>query len=226
MQKIALLEDNRAISANVADYLRLEGFAVEVFHDGARGAEVLLRGGWDLAILDRMMPGLDGLSVGRLLAARKTGIPFIFLTAKDRASDRVEGLAIGADDYLPKPFDLDELVLRVRNVLRRAGKAAGGRDAPARFGDVELDATGRRVTEHGAAVALSPRELDIVLALARHAGTALSRDALVREAWGDDAADADRLESSLNVQVGRIRRKLPSLPLRTVPGVGYCLDRN
>lgn len=226
MPKIALLEDNRAIAANVADYLRLEGFDVEVFHDGARGADALLRGGWDLAILDRMMPGLDGLSVGRLLKARKTGIPFIFLTAKDRASDRVQGLEIGADDYLPKPFDLDELVLRVRNVLRRNGKPAEEPGTAVRFGNVELDAAGRRATENGAAVALAPRELDIVLALARHAGTALSRHGLVREAWGDDAADADRLESSLNVQVARIRRKLPSLPLRTVPGVGYCLDKN
>ncbi len=121
MQKILIIEDNIAIAENIALYLGAKGYHTEIAHDGERAFDMIRTGHYDCLIVDRMIPRIDGLTLMRMLIDRDITVPFLFLTAQDKQIDRIEGLALGADDYLVKPFDLEELRLRIDNIMRRRG---------------------------------------------------------------------------------------------------------
>jgi DNA-binding response OmpR family regulator len=218
---ILVIEDETTIAEAVAARLRSEGFTVHIAPDGPSGVEACAQRAPDLVILDLMLPGLDGLEVCRSIQ-RDRAVPVLMLTARDTEDDLVVGLAVGADDYLTKPFSGRELVARVRALLRRAARAStpGGvihLDAA----DTRIDLTTRRVTRAGKAIHLTPTEFDLLSFLARRPGQVFTREQLLAEVWGyRDGSGARTVDS----HVRALRRKLGSDVIRTVHGVGYAAN--
>ncbi|MGH8985202.1 MAG: response regulator transcription factor [Acidimicrobiia bacterium] len=218
---IVVIEDEAPIASAVAARLRSEGFAVEIAADGPAGVEVCEQVNPDLVVLDLMLPGLDGLEVCRRIQHDRP-VPVLVLTARDSETDKVVGLAVGADDYLTKPFGARELVARVHALLRRVERAAANDDAgPLRIADVELDTTARRVRRGDEVVHLTPTEFDLLAHLATHPGQVFTRAQLLDQVWGyADSSGARTVDS----HVRALRRKLGADIVRTVHGVGYAAD--
>jgi DNA-binding response OmpR family regulator len=214
-----VIEDEPTIADAIAARLRSEGFAVEVSPDGPSGVEACERISPDLVVLDLMLPGLDGLEVCRRIQ-RHRPVPVLMLTARDTEDDLVVGLAVGADDYLTKPFSGRELVARVRALLRRVDRVPETPvTGPVAFGDVEIDIAARRVARRGDEVHLTPTEFDLLAFLARRTGQVFTREQLLLEVWGyRDGSGARTVDS----HVRALRRKLGADVVRTVHGVGYA----
>ena len=218
--RILVIDDDRRITALLRRALAYEGYEVDIAPDGAKGLLAARDRPPDLVILDVMMPGIDGLEVCRRL--RSGGeVPILMLTARDEVPDRVAGLDAGADDYLVKPFALEELLARVRALLRRR---EGGNGAILSFGDLRLD-TGRRLAQRGESkIELTTKEFELLTLFLRHPRQVLMRDFILEQVWGYDfGGDANVLE----VYVGYLRNKLedggkPRL-IQTVRGAGYVL---
>jgi DNA-binding response OmpR family regulator len=216
---ILLVEDEASIASAVAARLRSEGYAVEIAGDGPAGVEACERLQPDLVVLDLMLPGLDGLEVCRQIQ-RERPVPVLMLTARDSETDLVVGFAVGADDYLTKPFSARELVARVHALLRRVDRgAAAAIDGPLRTGDVVLDLASRRVEQSGAIVHLTPTEFDLLAYLASAPGTVFTRERLLSEVWGYGDGSGPRTVDS---HIRALRRKLGPDAVRTVHGVGYA----
>ena len=222
---ICVIEDEEVIASAVAARLRAEGFNVEVAHDGHAGVALCERVRPDLVVLDLMLPGIDGLEVCRRVQ-RDRQVPVLMLTARAEESDLLVGLAVGADDYVTKPFSPRELVLRIRSVLRRAAPA-GPEAGPSVLRDAGLSAdVGRRVAHlDGEPLALTVREFDLLVFLLRHPARAWSRAELLEKVWGWQFGD----QSTVTVHVRRLREKIekdPAEPRRilTVWGVGYSYE--
>ncbi|HEV2334423.1 MAG TPA: response regulator [Stellaceae bacterium] len=224
---IVVVDDQQEIRDLVQDYLTGEGFRVSTAHDGAGMRRVLSQSPADLVILDLMLPGEDGLTLARGLRGQ-SGIGIIILTGRGETVDRIIGLEMGADDYLPKPFHLRELLARVKSVLRRVQSRTGDGAQPtrlhARFAGWNLDLSTRELlSPTGQGVRLTTGEYDLLAAFVNHANQVLSRDRLLDLARSREAGPFDR---TIDVQVGRLRRKLeedpqnPSL-IKTVRGSGY-----
>ncbi|MEU6480474.1 response regulator transcription factor [Streptomyces sp. NPDC047017] len=226
--KILVVDDEPEVRYAVADGLAVEGYDVRGAEDGL--AALAAVAGWapDAMVLDVMMPGLDGLAVCRRLRALGDRLPVLVLTALDSVSERVDGLDAGADDYLVKPFALDELVARVRALLRRTATAAAaepGADAVPGFADLVVDAATRTGWRAGRAIEFSRTEFLVLELLLRHPGQVLPRETILERVWGRDFGPDS---NSLAVYIGYLRRKLeaggePRL-VHTVHGVGYRLD--
>ena len=220
MHRILIAEDDRRVRASLERALTLEGYEVVTVGDGAKALELHAERPADLLLLDVSMPNADGLSVCRRIRERGDETPVLMLTARHEIHDRVAGLDAGADDYVVKPFALDELLARLRARLR--GGADGPDDDTLTLGDLRLDVPGRRVTRGGATLDLSRTEFDLLEVLVRNAGVVLSRDQLYDTVW-DGALDTE--SKTLDVYVGYLRKKLEidgqSRLLHTVRGLGY-----
>jgi len=222
---VVVIEDEASIASAVAARLRSEGFKVELAGDGPAGVALCHEVRPDLVILDLMLPGLDGLEVCRQVQKDRP-VPVLMLTARDSETDMLVGLAVGADDYMSKPFSPRELVARVHAILRRMERTlvfpGTGTVAPAvKIGDIEVDATRRRVRRAGEDVHLTPTEFDLLSCLAAHPGAVASREQLLHQVWGyRDGSGARTVDSHIR----SLRRKLGSEIVRTVHGVGYALD--
>lgn len=221
--KILIVEDDTSIAAGLRMNLRHEGFEVSLEVDGESGLRAALDGAPDLIILDVMLPSMNGFEVLRELRRRQSTAGVIMLTAKGQEEDKVLGLDLGADDYVGKPFGLQELIARIYAVLRRRQAAQPDR---VRFADVVIDKEARTVEKSGEAVALSPREMSLLLFFVDHAGRAHSRDALLDGAWG---LDYDGTARTVDNFVVSLRKKLepdPDKPqfFKTVRGVGYRFE--
>ncbi len=218
---IVVVEDDRNIADLVELYLRQEGFRVVQAEDGARGLEAVKAQRPKLVVLDVGLPGgVDGLEVCRRLRTGNNHVPILMLTARDGEIDRVLGLELGADDYVPKPFAPRELVARVKAILRRT---EGPKEAPdvVQVGDVEVDIGRREARVKGAAVALATKEFDLLRYLADNAGLALSRQQILDAVWGYGWYGDER---TVDVHIRQLRKKLGAgLPLATVWGFGYRL---
>jgi len=217
--RLLLVEDDRMIGDSLRAALRLEGHAVDWVRDAAAARTTLATERFDLVLLDLGLPQGDGLDVLRELRARRDVTPVIVLTARDGVVDRVAGLDAGADDYLAKPFEFDELTARMRAVLRRHG----GHAAPVlSFGGVTLDPATRQVTRDGAPVLLSAREFAVLEALMTRPGALLSRAQLEDKlyGWGEEIES-----NAVSVYIHQLRRKLGADFIGTVRGVGYCVGR-
>ena len=234
--RILLVDDDPKLCRLVADYLKPFGFETTSVHDGLSGLEQALAGAHDAVILDCMLPGIDGFEVLRRLR-RTSSVPVLMLTALGDESDRIVGLELGADDYLPKTFSTRELLARLRAVTRRAkvGQGEQTRTGPPPQGlteeiavsDLTIDVGARAATQAGATLSLTPLEFDLLASLARAAGRVLSRDQLLDEISGRDYEVFDR---SIDVHVSALRRKLGDDPknpryIRTVRSAGYLLMR-
>ncbi|CAA7625342.1 DNA-binding response regulator in two-component regulatory system with EnvZ [Magnetospirillum sp. UT-4] len=224
---ILVVDDDREIRDLLARFLARHGLRVSVAKDGADMERALGERAIDLVVLDLMMPGEDGLSLTRRLRANGNGVPIVMLTAMGEDSDRIVGLEMGADDYLPKPFNPRELLARIKAVLRRArepAQQARGGGEGYRFAGWALDVATRDLTDPaGVLVALSAGEFDLLLAFVEHPRRVLSRDQLLDLARGRMAVPFDR---SVDIQVSRLRRKLGEDPkdpqlIKTVRGGGY-----
>ncbi|WP_320068975.1 response regulator transcription factor [Micromonospora sp. RTGN7] len=219
-RRVLVVEDERTIAESVAARLRAEGFTVEIAGDGP-GAVTRFRA-WqpDLVVLDVMLPGFDGLEVCRRIQAERT-VPVLMLTARDDETDLLVGLAVGADDYLTKPFSMRELAARVHVLLRRVERAAAGGPATLTVGDIEINQAERRVLRAGVEVHLTPTEFDLLVHLAGRPRTVLPRERLLADVWGwADGAGTRTVDS----HVKALRRKLGANLIRTVHGVGYALE--
>jgi two-component system OmpR family response regulator len=230
---IAVVEDDPEIGPLVTGLLRREGFEAELCPNGEAFDRLRARRRVDLAVLDVMLPGEDGLSICRRLQAEGE-VPVLMVTARGDDIDRIVGLEIGADDYLPKPFNPRELVARVRAILRRTRDRHRVAPTPIaeerwRFEGFVLDLVRRTLVDPGdAAIELTGGEFDLLTAFVRHPRRVLSRDQLLDWTRGRDAQPFDR---AIDVQVGKLRRKLESHPageglVKTVRGGGYCLAAN
>ncbi len=232
---ILMIEDDARLAGMVGEYLRQSGYGFEHAADALTGLQRVQQRLPDLIILDLMLPDLDGLEVCRRLRALPgdgAQVPVVMLTAKGDPMDRIVGLEMGADDYLPKPFEPRELLARIRAVLRRRTVPAGtavaepGR-APLRFGSLEIDRDARTVTVAGQACDVTSYQFDLLVALAERAGRVLTRDQIMEAVRGRELEAFDR---SIDVHMGRIRQAIeadPKNPRRilTVRGVGYVFAR-
>jgi DNA-binding response OmpR family regulator len=227
---VLLIDDDARLGALVAEYLGKHEIDVTVVGDGERGLAALRKGRFDVVLLDLMLPGADGLEVCRRIRAlpQLARVPVIMLTARGEDVDRIVGLELGADDYLPKPFNPRELLARMRAVLRRSA-TAGAEPSASRFraGGLEIDFEAREVTLGGQRQALTHYEFELLATLARAAGRPLSREQLLDALKGTEYEAFDR---SIDVHISKLRQKLeadskaPRL-IKTVRGVGYLLAR-
>jgi DNA-binding response OmpR family regulator len=221
VRTVVVIEDEQPIAHAVAARLRSEGYDVEIAADGPSGIALCDRIQPDLVVLDLMLPGIDGLEVCKHIQ-RDRAVPVLMLTARDGESDLLVGLAVGADDYMTKPFSRRELIARVHALLRRADRSAAAAAQPVvRIGAVELDATTRRVRVEGDLVHLTPIEFDLVHYLAARPGRVSTREELLAQVWGYDVPSGARTVDS---HIRTIRRKLGSSIVRTVHGVGYAIE--
>ena len=231
LQPLLLIDDDQRLADMVSEYLSQSGYAVERAFDGAGGLAALERNKFDLVMLDLMLPDMDGLDVCRQIRALPgdvASVPVLMLTAKGDPMDRVIGLELGADDYMTKPFEPRELLARVRTLLRRQGNGSVPAPPIMRYGSLEIDRGGRRVTLHGRPIELTSYQFDLILALAEHAGCVLARDQLIKMVRG---RELDAFDRSVDVHIGRIRTAIEAdakNPKRilTVRGVGYVFVKH
>jgi two-component system OmpR family response regulator len=219
--RVLVVEDNADLGANLGQGLREHGFAVDLVRDGTSGFEYAATGVHDLLILDRMLPGQDGLELLRKLRAQGIRTPAIFLTARGAVNDRVEGLDAGADDYLVKPFSFAELLARIRVVLRRGNESL---PTVLRVADLVLDPAARRVERAGERIELSSKQFSLLHYLMRHAGQVVSRTMILEHVWN---FEFDCMTNVVDVHINRLRNKVDrgfDRPLiHTLRGVGYVL---
>lgn len=226
--KILVVDDEQAVRKSLRRSLRFNGYEVLTANDGLEAVETVRAENPELVILDVMMPNMDGLEVCRTLRSEGWDRPILVLTARDGVSDRVAGLDAGADDYLPKPFALEELLARVRSLVRRAAADSIAAEAPVEsklsFEDLELDADTREVSRGGRAISLTRTEFALLQLLMENPRKVLSRSKILEEVWGYDFPTSG---NALEVYIGYLRKKTEGESdarlIHTVRGVGYVL---
>jgi two-component system response regulator CpxR len=231
MDRVLIIDDDFELCSLVSEYLEPEGFRVESVHDGETGLQRALNGNYLLVVLDVMLPGMSGFDVLRRIRATSR-VPVLLLTARGEDVDRIVGLEIGADDYLPKPVNPRELVARIRAVLRRTSadpKGVGSARPPEilRIGDIELDPATRTVKHGGEPVDLTSVEFNLLEVLLREAGRVVTREELVSAVLSRKFSPFDR---SIDMHVSKVRKKLGDMNgdtehIKTVRGVGYIFAR-
>jgi len=235
MNKVLIVDDDKSLLEVLKYNLTNENYSVITAEDGVQALELARREKPDLIILDIMLPGIDGLEVCRILR-KEMPVPILMLTAKTEEVDKVVGLELGADDYMPKPFSVRELMARVRAMLRRSqwlkqkepSVSASEETMPPvlKAGDIEIDVGGCRVLRAGVPLKLSPKEFDLLSFFVRHPGKIFSRDSLIEKVWGYDYEGTAR---TVDVHIRSLRRKIEENPeqpkhLMTVHGFGYKFE--
>jgi DNA-binding response OmpR family regulator len=225
--RVLIVEDEEALLFTLAHNLKREGYTVVTASRGDDGLRLAREQHPDLILLDVMLPGIDGIQVCRMLR-RDSDVPIIMLTALGGESDRVAGLDTGADDYMPKPFGMRELMARVRALLRRAGARAQPETEPAvvTSGDLQIDRERREVLRGGTVVRLKPKEFELLLFFLQHPGRVFSREQILDEVWGYDYYGGPR---TVDVHIRWLRQKIEADPanparLRTIRGSGYIFE--
>jgi two-component system, OmpR family, alkaline phosphatase synthesis response regulator PhoP len=222
-RKILLIEDEPGLVMTLTDRLQGEGFSVESRGDGETGLAEAMHGGYDLILLDVMLPGRSGLEVCRRLRQAGVGTPILMLTARTHVVDKVVGLQIGADDYLTKPFEMMELLARIEALLRRAPRGKADTTAVFRFGEMQVDFRSAEVTRNGTPITLSAKEFQLLRYLIERRGAIVSREELLTEVWGYETLPSTR---TVDVHMAWLRQKLENRAshpefILTIRGLGY-----
>lgn len=217
---ILIIEDQEKLAHNIRQFLELEHYAVSVSHDGKEGFEKAMTQDVDLLILDINLPGMDGYVICSMLRQNKKNMPILMLTARTKQQEVVHGLNIGADDYLTKPFDLEELLARVRALLRRNGE----RTPSLSTGDIVLDTNTQEVRKGKKKIILSPKEYALLHFLLQNKGVAQDRPRIIEHVWG--GRDELLFSQTVDVHIAYIRRKLGKGVIQTVPGKGYLIPND
>lgn len=230
-KQILLVEDEVKLVASLADKLRAEGYAVATALDGEAGLNMARDGSYDLIVLDIMLPGLDGLSLCRMIRSdsHTSHVPIIMLTARGTEVDKIVGLESGANDYIVKPFGLGEFLARVRVQMRQPRPEAGTRQDELRAGSLRLDLTGRRAFKGESEIKLTNKEYSLLAVFLRNKQAVLSRDFLIANVWGEDYLIGESDKRTVDVHIRWLREKIEdnaSKPERiiTVRGVGYRFE--
>lgn len=219
--RLLVVEDNRDILANLADYLGLKGYEVDCAQDGLTGLHLIATQRYDLVVLDVMLPGMDGYTLCQRLRDSVLGhTPVIMLTARDALDDRLQGFRMGADDYLTKPFALSELAARIEAVLKRS---RGGGRRQLSVGDLNYDLDTLEVTRAGQTLHVGPIGLKLLALLMQKSPGVVPREALESALWGDSPPDSDSLRSHIHTLRQQIDKQFATSLLHTVHGVGYRL---
>ena len=223
--KILIIEDNQVIAKNISDYLQTENYVVCIANDGEKGYDMIEQVKPDLIILDRMLPSIDWLSIARMLRNRSNNIPILFLTALGKTIDKIEGLEIGVDDYLVKPFDLEELSLRIKNILTRVHwKEIWVIGQIFKFDDITISLKSHRIDKKWREIILSPKEFAIVEYLLKNKWTVITKNQIFEEVWKYYSDDFSVFSNTLTVHLAYIRKKLWVNIIRTVKQVWYIID--
>jgi DNA-binding response OmpR family regulator len=223
MKKVLLIEDEKNLARFIELELKHESFRVTVAYDGMAGLELALGEEWDVILLDLMLPGLNGIDIcRRVRAVQKT--PIIMLTARDSVTDRVSGLDSGADDYIPKPFAIEELLARIRALLRRTDSSDEQQHSILSFRDIRVDLEARTVTKNELPIDFTKREFDLLVMFLQNSNLVMTRDMLLDKVWGYDS----RVETNVvDVYVRYIRNKIDDPHqesfIQTVRGIGYVI---
>jgi two-component system OmpR family response regulator len=220
MESLLVVDDEPTVRELLSATLRFAGFRVTSAATGRAAVDAARREPPDLVLLDVMLPDMDGFDVVRRLRDGGARVPVLFLTARDAPADKVQGLTLGGDDYVTKPFDLEELIARIRAILRRTGGSAVDTIV---VGDLSVDPAGRRVHLAGRPVRLSPTEFRLLLFLVRSAGTVVGKAEILDRVWQYDFGGD---HSIVDTYISYLRRKLDPRLIRTVHGVGYVVDRS
>ncbi|KZE39043.1 PhoB family transcriptional regulator [Bhargavaea cecembensis] len=226
-ERILIVEDEENIARVLQLELEFEGYEAGVAHAGDEGLIKFREGGWDLVLLDLMLPGLSGLDVLRRIRASDTAVPVILLTAKNEVEDKVAGLDLGANDYVTKPFEIDELLARIRATLRLAKALSGAKVATPEhihsFAGLTMNEETRDVTRDGRSIDLTPREYDLLLYFLKHPNRVFEREQLLDAVWGFDYYGDTNV---VDVYVRYVRKKIGDGLIHTVRGVGYVLKES
>lgn len=217
--RILIVEDNRDILANLIDFLELKGHTVDCAENGMNGLHLAATEHFDLAILDIMLPGIDGFTLCKRLREGQHHLPVIMLTARDTLDDRLKGFSSGADDYLVKPFELSELEARIEAIVRRTR----GTQRRLQVGDLCYDLDTLGITRGNQSIRLNPICLTLLETLMRKSPSVVRRDILEEAVWGDDAPDSDSLRSHIHTLRQAIDKPFNSPLLHTVHGIGFKL---
>lgn len=220
MTDILIIEDNEELGGLLMDFLKAEGYSVQLSRTGEEGEQFFLKGGARLVVLDIMLPGMDGFAVCRSIRA-KSNAPILIVSAKIEKEDKLSGLLLGADDYVEKPYDIDILLAKISGIFKRRYESD-----VLTCGDIRLDKTGRSVYKSGRLLQMTAKEFDLLLLLAENVGKALSKDMLFNKIWGFDSFSEPQ---TLTVHIKRLREKIEEDPrsprhILTVWGVGYRFE--
>lgn len=224
--RILLAEDDPNLGQLLSEYIEVKGYAVELHPDGVLALEAFEKSEFDLCILDVMMPRKDGFTLARDIRKQNEVIPILFLTARNMIDDKIEGFSLGGDDYLTKPFSMEELLMRVKSLLRRSAILQGNPKAETsqfEFGDFRFDYATRQLTHAGKAKRLTTRESELLRLLCLHQNQILKREEALKKIWGDDSYFNAR---SMDVFITKLRKYLkadPRLEIMNVHGMGYKL---
>ncbi|GLQ31141.1 response regulator transcription factor [Litoribrevibacter albus] len=216
--RILLVEDDELLGDGLSSALKMSGNTIDWVKDGVSALHAILSEAFDCVVLDLGLPGMDGLDVLKKCRAQHKQVPIMVLTARDQIQDRVKGLDLGADDYLLKPFDIDELEARLRALVRRSG---GSARPEIELGDVVILPDQRRVLKQGQEVTLSRKEYELLFELASHPGQVFERSRLEELLYG---WEEDLESNAMEVHVHHLRKKLGKTLIKTVRGIGYCLN--
>ncbi len=218
--KLLLVEDDPDLGQVVKQYLEMSQFQVDLCEDGLRAWEQFQKENYDLCIIDIMLPQLDGISLAKRIRQHAPSLPFIFVTAKDQKIDRLKGLQLGADDYITKPFDIDEVILRIHNILRRSGRT---KQTTTPIGQFTFNATELTLEIADKTIRMTQQESKLLQFLVQHKNTLVKREEMLKAVWGDDDYFMGR---SMDVFISRLRKYLkadPNVQIENVRGVGFLL---
>lgn len=224
MTKILLVEDDDSLGFVVKDNLEQEGYQIDLQTDGKKGQNAFQTNQYDICILDVMLPEMDGFTLAEYIRHSGSDVPIVFLTAKSLKEDRIKGLKIGGDDYLTKPFSIEELVLRIEAILKRTGKKTVANSHILHVGQYTFDSKNLKLSISGDEQDLTHREADLLSFLIQNKNETITRDKILIAIWGDDDYFKGR---SLDVFITRLRKYLgkdPAIKLTNVHGVGFRLD--
>ena len=223
--RILIVEDEKRLASTLAELLHQRGYTADVCHDGISGLDNARSGIYDLLVLDAMLPGMDGFTLLRELRGGGSSLPVLMLTARSELSDRVEGLDCGADYYLTKPFESEELLACIRSLLRRSGEEVSADAGETAFGDLKLQQSTFLLRCGDREVRLSRREYDLMELLMKNGSQIVTKEQLILKVWGYDSAAED---NNVEVYISFLRRKLTHLQsrvrIKTLRLVGYCLE--